>query len=165
MLLRILKIANVAAIGFLLSLFVFDNLSDYNTNFQFVRHVLSMDTIHPEAAIGYRAITSPAMHHLAYGLIIATQAAAACLCWLGASRMWRLRKASAGVFRLSKQYALAGLALGAMLYLLGFIAIGGEWFGMWMSASWNGVASAFRFFICIFAVMVFVAMRDDEQLA
>ena len=160
--LRTLRIMSVGAMGLLLSLFVFDNLTDYNTNFQFVRHVLSMDTIFPDATIRYRAITAPWAHHLAYAAIIATEFLAALLCWLGTWSMWRQRAAPAAAFQGARRLAFAGLGLGAGLYLIGFITIGGEWFAMWMSHEWNGVESAFRFFLMLFAVLIFVAMRDDD---
>ncbi|HEV7777739.1 MAG TPA: DUF2165 domain-containing protein [Luteibacter sp.] len=160
--LRLLKVLSVSAMGLMLGLFAFGNLTDYNSNFQFVRHVLMMDTIFPDATIRYRAIATPWMHHVAYGAVIATQVTAAALCWLGAWRMWRRRKEASTVFQHARRSAFAGLALGAALYQVGFITIGGEWFGMWMSSQWNGIDSAFRFFVCLFAVLVFVAMRDDD---
>ncbi len=160
--LRLLKVSSVAAMGLMLGLFAFGNLTDYDSNFQFVRHVLMMDTIFPGATIRYRAIATPWLHHAAYGAIIATQVFASGLCWLGAWRMWRQRSANPVVFQHARRTAFAGLALGAALYQVGFITIGGEWFGMWMSSQWNGIDSAFRFFVCLFAVLVLVAMRDDE---
>jgi len=36
-------------------------LTDYNTNFEFVRHVLSMDTIFPGNRLLYRRLTSPVL--------------------------------------------------------------------------------------------------------
>src|SRR5207247_8003915 len=44
--LRAAKAATVAAIALFASLVTFGNLTDYNTNFVFVEHVLSMDTIY-----------------------------------------------------------------------------------------------------------------------
>ena len=44
---------------------------------------------------------------------------------------------------------IAGLALGFLLWQVGFMSIGGEWFGMWQSKDWNGVPSAFRFVMCL----------------
>jgi predicted small integral membrane protein len=161
--LRLLKVLSVSAMGLMLGLFAFGNLTDYDSNFQFVRHVLMMDTIFPGATIRYRAIAAPWMHHLAYGAIIATQVIASLSCWLGAWRMWRQRSATAAVFRHARRTAFAGLGLGAALYQVGFITIGGEWFGMWMSSQWNGIDSAFRFFVCLFVVLIIVAMRDDEE--
>src|SRR5215203_3203570 len=60
----------VAAMGLLVSLVAFGNLTDYDTNFAFVQHVLLMDTTFPSSTIRYRAITNPALHHAAYALII-----------------------------------------------------------------------------------------------
>jgi predicted small integral membrane protein len=42
------------------------------------------------------------------------------------------------------------------------MSIGGEWFGMWMSSTWNGIESAFRFFITIIAVLIYVVLPDGE---
>src|SRR6266478_7752641 len=87
--LRAAKAATVAAIALFASLVTFGNLTDYNTNYVFVEHVLSMDTIFPFSTIKYRAIIIPALWHTAYALIIATQAATALLCWIGAAAVAR----------------------------------------------------------------------------
>ena len=41
---RIAKIVIVGSLAIFALLVTFDNLTDYNTNYEFVRHVLSMDT-------------------------------------------------------------------------------------------------------------------------
>jgi predicted small integral membrane protein len=56
MVIRAAKAALVAAVALLAGLVAFGNLTDYNTNFAFVRHVLSMDTIYSFSTIRYRAI-------------------------------------------------------------------------------------------------------------
>ena len=56
----------VAAIALFATLVAFGNITDYGTNFAFVQHVLSMDTIFELSTIRYRAITSPTLHQLAY---------------------------------------------------------------------------------------------------
>ena len=43
----------------------------------------------------------------------------------------------------AKAKAVVGLALGFLLYEGGFVALAGEWFGMWQSASYDAVPSAF----------------------
>jgi len=159
---RAAKAALVAAVALFASLVTFGNLTDYNTNFVFVQHVLSMDTIFPFSTIKYRAITSPALHQAAYAFIIAAEAATAVLCWIGAAALARRLRADAATFNRAKAYAVLGLALGCLLWQVGFMSIGGEWFGMWQSKEWNGVPSAFRFLITIIAVLIFVAMPDQE---
>ena len=63
---RLSKTAFVAAIAFFATLVSFGNITDYDTNFGFVQHVLMMDTIFPDATIKYRAITNPMLHNAAY---------------------------------------------------------------------------------------------------
>ena len=162
---RLAKVALVAAIAAAATLVAFDNITDYGTNFAFVWHVLSMDTIFPGSATRYRALTSPALHHAAYALIIAAEALTAALCWIGAAALLRARRASASAFNRAKAFAVAGLTLGFLTWQFGFMTVGGEWFGMWQSAHWNGVPSAFRFAMVVIAVLIFVALPDGEITA
>ncbi|MGB3746593.1 MAG: DUF2165 domain-containing protein [Rhodanobacter sp.] len=159
---RLSKIGLVATIALWLALVAFGNLTDYGSNLVFVQHVLAMDSIFPDATIRYRAIHAPLLQHAAYVLIIATETLAAVLCTAGAWRMWRARRASATAFRRSARLAVAGLGAGVLLWLGGFMAIGGEWFGMWMSSQWNGLASAFRFVVVLLLALVYLGQRDDE---
>src|SRR5262249_11434966 len=162
LILRAAKIAMVAAIAAFATLVAFGNITDYGTNFVFVEHVLSMDSVFPNSTITYRAITSPALHHVAYAIIIAAEALTAVLCWIGAFALLRQLRAPVRAFNRAKAWSIAGLTLGFLVWQLGFMTIGGEWFGMWQSAKWNGVPSAFRFAMVIIAVLIFVAIRDEE---
>ena len=159
---RLSKTALVAAIAFFASLVAFGNITDYGTNFAFVMHVFAMDTIFPDATIKYRAIESPFIQNLGYILIIAAETLTAILCWVGAFVMLRQRKAGANAFNRSKALAIAGLTLGFLVWQVGFMSVGGEWFGMWMSKTWNGVPDAFRFFITIISVLIYVVLPDNE---
>jgi predicted small integral membrane protein len=162
MMIRYSKIILVAAVALFAGLVAFGNLTDYGSNFVFVQHVLSMDTIFPDSAIGYRAVTSPLAHHLAYWLIIATQVATAILCSMGAWTLWRAVRQPARQFNRAKSLAVAGLTLGFVLWQVGFMSISGEWFGAWMSPQWNGVPSAFRFFVTILLVLIYLVQPDQE---
>ncbi|HUH59065.1 MAG TPA: DUF2165 domain-containing protein [Candidimonas sp.] len=162
MLVRYSKIAFVAAIALFASLVAFGNMTDYGSNFQFVRHVLLMDTIFPTATIRYRAIESPMLHHAAYMLIIALEALTALLCWVGAHRLLKRVQSPAHEFNRAKNVAVGGLALGFLVWQVGFMSIGGEWFGMWMSDQWNGVPSAFRFLATIALVLIYLVQRDSN---
>lgn len=159
---RYSKVLLTAAIALFASLAAFGNITDYGSNFAFVRHVLLMDTIFPAATIRYRAIDSVAAHHAAYVFIIALETLTAVLCWAGAWRLFRNRHASAAEFNRRKRIAIGGLTVGFLVWQVGFMSIGGEWFGMWMSQQWNGVPGAFRFFITIGIVLIYVAQRDGE---
>ncbi|AEC18879.1 hypothetical protein PT7_0339 [Pusillimonas sp. T7-7] len=163
MIIRYSKILLVAAIAFFASLVAFGNITDYSSNFAFVQHVLLMDTILPNATIHYRAIQLPALHHAAYLFIIALETLTAVLCWLGAWRLLRLAKSSAHDFNRGKSMAIAGLTLGFLVWQVGFMSVGGEWFGMWMSEHWNGVPSAFRFFVTIILVLIYLVQPDSDH--
>jgi predicted small integral membrane protein len=159
---RLSKVGLTATIALWLALVAFGNITDYGSNLVFVQHVLAMDSIFPDAGIHYRAIHSPLLQHTAYVLIIATETLAAALCGFGAWRLWRARRAPAVLFHRAKRLAVAGFTLGLLLWLGGFMAIGGEWFGMWMSTQWNGLASAFRFVVVLLLALVYLGQRDDE---
>ncbi|WP_306580865.1 DUF2165 domain-containing protein [Dokdonella sp.] len=161
-LLRLSKILTVAAVALYASLVAFGNLTDYGSNLAFVQHVLAMDSVFPDSTTRWRAITDPAVQHLAYALIIASETATALLCWFGAARLWRRRHAPANEFQRAKSVAIGGLTLGFLVWQVGFMTIGGEWFGMWMSTLWNGLETAFRCFMLILVTLVFVAARDEE---
>lgn len=160
--LRLSKVLLVAGLALLVSLVAFGNITDYGTNFAFVRHVLAMDTIFPDARIRYRAVTSVPLQHAAYVLIIATQVATAALAWAGAWRMWLRRRAPAALFQRAKGLAVAALSLGVALWLVGFMAIGGEWFGMWMSSQWNGIETSFRLVVVLLGALVYLGQREAE---
>jgi predicted small integral membrane protein len=159
---RLSKSLLTATIALWLALVAFGNITDYGSNLAFVQHVLAMDSIFPDAGIHYRAIHAPLLQHAAYVLIIAAETLAAVLCGAGAWRMWRARRAPAATFHRAGQLAVAGLTVGVLLWLGGFMAVGGEWFGMWMSTQWNGLAGAFRFVVVLLAALVYLGQRDDE---
>jgi len=108
--LRASKAIGVSSMGLLVSLVAFGNLTDYDTNFAFVQHVLTMDTTFPSSTIRYRAITNPALHHAAYALIIATEILTAALCWMGALQLWRhIGDTGQGFNRASPTFATGGI--------------------------------------------------------
>ncbi len=165
MLIRYAKSSLVAAMAFYVSLVAFGNMTDYGSNLAFVQHVLAMDTVFPDSTITYRAIVDPAAQHAAYIFIIALEALTAAICWLGAWRMLRSARSPAECFNRSKNIAIAGLTLGFLLWQVGFMAVGGEWFGMWMSSKWNGLESAFRFSTTLILVLIFVTRSDADTVA
>ncbi|WP_029007912.1 DUF2165 family protein [Azospirillum halopraeferens] len=160
---RLSRIAVLAGVALFFTLVALGNITDYGSNFAFVQHVLTMDTTFRSPALMWRAIGSPALHHAAYLAIIAWQVLTAVLCWWGALRLWRVRRLEASIVEHAKRTGIAGLTAGFLLYAVGFIAIGGEWFAMWQSDTWNGQDTA-----AIFLTMVGIALlhlcgaeRDD----
>jgi len=157
-LVRLCKIALTGSVAFFFSLVAYGNIADYDSNWQFVQHVLSMDTTFPNSSLHWRAINNPSIQAAGYWLIIATEALVAVLLWAGAIRL--LAAVGSRLFDRAKAIAVAGLSLGFLLYAIGFVAVGGEWFAMWQSQIWNGQQKAFEFIGMIGVVLVVLLLPD-----
>jgi predicted small integral membrane protein len=63
-------------------------------------------------------------------------------------------------FSRAKAVGVMALALGVLLWLAAFEAIGGEYFLMWQSHTWNGQESAFRFAVLCVLGLLFLAQHE-----
>ena len=160
--LRLAKVLMVASLALFALIVATGNLADYGANFAFVQHVLSMDTTFPDSAIRWRAITSPPLWHLAYGLIILGEALTGVAFAIGTVALGRALRADAANFHAAKRWTVIGATLGFLVWFTGFMVVGGEWFAMWQSAVWNGQQPAFRFYLTILAVLIFVTQAEGE---
>lgn len=162
MIVRLSKLSLVFAIGVFSLLVGYCNIVDYQTNFEYVQHVLSMDTTFPGHALKSRAITSSNIHHLAYWVIIATEFLVGVLCILGSLKLLKVIRKSAREFMLAKSTAIVGLVSGFGLWFFGFMTVGAEWFQMWQSQIWNGQEAAFRTLASIGIVLIFLNQTETE---
>ena len=158
---RLAKIVMVASLAAFVLLVAYGNLTDYGSNFEFVRHVLSMDSIFPGSTLKYRAVTTPILWHLAYCTIIAGQLLTGFAFAAGAVEMAYNLRGDASRFQRSKRFVYIGGALGFLIWFFGFMVVGGEWFAMWQSKEWNGQEAALRIYMAIVGVLVFVAQPND----
>ncbi len=143
-------------------LVTFDNITDYGTNYLFVQHVMSMDTTFPGNALMYRSIANPVLWQLAYALIIAAEGVTGILFLAGAIRLIQVRNASGAVFNEAKTLVIAAATLAFLVWFFGFMVVAGEWFAMWQSQTWNGQEAAFRFYMAVLGVLIFVALPDGD---
>jgi predicted small integral membrane protein len=159
---RLAKVVMVGSLAVFAFIVAFDNVTDYVTNFEFVRHVLSMDTTFPENALLYRRITSPVLSNLAYWLIILGEGLTSLSLALAAIVLIRRLRSRAADFDRAKRFVFIGSAIGFLVWFFGFMVVAGEWFAMWESRSWNGQEAAFRFYMTILAVLIFVNQSDGD---
>ncbi|MBT65394.1 MAG: hypothetical protein CML13_19525 [Puniceicoccaceae bacterium] len=159
-LIRLSKIALVLSVAFFLFLVVLNNITDYGSNYLFVENVLGMTTVFEGNQLMWRAIDSPAIHTIFYFSIILWEASAMCLCIFGGFQLFKRLKGTKAEFESAKQFAIAGLVLSMLQWFIAFITVGGEWFTMWQSPSWNGQDAAFRMFACIGIVMLFLYLPE-----
>ncbi len=146
----------VAGSGLMTFFIAFSNITDYATNFEFVKHVLSMDTIFENSTVKYRSITQNGLHHVGYIFIIVLETAMAYFFINSAVQMFLQLKGEKEKFNASKKNAYIGISLGIVLWFVGFTVIGGEWFSMWQSADWNGLDPADR--ITTFFMLTYLAL-------
>ncbi len=159
---RLVKTVMVASLAVFALLVAYDNLVDYGSNHEFVRHTLSMDTTFPDNALKHRAITSPLLWTAAYWLIIAAEALTGLLLAFGALRLAFALQARGRDFNAAKKFAVLGAGVGFLLWFLGFMVVGGEWLAMWQSKDWNGQEAAFRFYATLLLVLIFLNQPDGE---
>ena len=159
---RIVKVIMVGCLALFALLVTFDNLIDYDTNYAFVRHVLTMDTTFPGNALLYRRITSPALWQAGYALIIAGEGLTGAVLAFAAVVLGRRLRSDAAAFNRAKRFVSLGAGLGFLVWFFGFMVVGGEWFQMWQSAMWNGQEAAFRFYMTILVVLIFVNQPDAD---
>lgn len=137
-----------------------DNILDYESNYRFVVHTLAMDTVFPETTVKWRAITNPALAQFFYGAIIIAELITGVLLLIGSIQLARTINENTR-FDQAKSWVTLGCTLGVLLWFGGFMVVGGEWFKMWQSETWNGTESAFRFTLILLASMIFVGQPED----
>jgi len=162
MTLRVARILLVAAVAFFNTLVVFNNSTDYGSNYQFVHHVLLMDTTFPGNHGMWRAIRPPLMQTAFYDGIIGWEVVTMVLTWIGVVQLGRALRKPAAAFNTAKRFSIIALTLGMLLWFVAFISVGGEWFLMWQSKIWNGQDAAFRMFAVIGIVFTLLVLPDTE---
>lgn len=160
MITRTAKLLLLAGIALFYTLVVFNNLTDFDSNYQFVRHVLMMDSTFPGNGGMGRALTFPVLHLAFYFCIIAWEIATTILLWWGAVRLLRALRLSAAAFNSAKRIPLMALTLSMLMWLVAFLAVGGEWFLMWQSHTWNGQEESFRMFVVVGMVLLILLQPD-----
>lgn len=163
--LRLLQAFTLFLAG-LFGLFVFmGNLMDYDSNFQFVKHVLSMDTTFEGNALMWRAITTPWVWTVGYIGIIIAEGAFALIAIIGAVKLFLRRDASIAEYDSARGWGYAAYALGFAIWFIGFIIIGAEWFAMWQSSAWNGKETAMGIVTLWAGFAVLLAMNEPAREA
>jgi predicted small integral membrane protein len=74
--------------------------------------------------------------------------------------MWRNKEQGSDKYLKGKKRARAGLLLGFILWFVGFVVIGGEWFFMWQSSDWNGMDVAIKNAILFVLVLLYLEMKE-----
>jgi predicted small integral membrane protein len=165
MTIRAAKILLLSAVALFYTVVVFNNITDYNSNYLFVYHVLSMDSTFPGNQAMWRAIHSPFIYRSFYLSIICWEALTALLTWAGAALLLRKLRGTATAFNRAKRLPVAALTLSMLMWLVAFLTVGAEWFLMWQSKTWNGQEAAFRMFTVVGIILIVLVIPDLEEQA
>ncbi|MGW1745720.1 DUF2165 domain-containing protein [Streptomyces sp. NPDC002092] len=150
-----------ASVALYIALVAFGNITDFGTNQAFVQHVLAMDTTFKDDDLIWRAITSKGLQNAAYVAIIIWETLAALVLIYG-TWLWARRD-----YARARSISTYGLLMLLLLFGAGFIAIGGEWFSMWQSKTWNGLEAATRVIVFTGVVLVVnhLPFRESDSTA
>jgi predicted small integral membrane protein len=163
MITRTAKLLLLSAIALFYTLVVLNNTTDFDSNYQFVRHVLMMDTTFPGNKGMWRAMTAPFWHLSFYFSVIAWEIVTMILSWWGAISLFRKLRAPAAEFNAAKRIPIVALTLSMLMWLVAFLSVGAEWFLMWQSHTWNGQEAAFRMFTVVGIVLLLMMQPDREE--
>lgn len=163
MITRAAKILLIAGIALFYTLVVFNNLTDFDSNYQFVHHVLSMDSTFPGNHGMWRAMPSPVIQLAFYLSIIAWEFVTMILLWISVIRLARALRKPAAVFNQTKKVPVMALTLSMLMWLVAFLSVGAEWFLMWQSHTWNGQEPAFRMFAVVGIVLLILLQPENDM--
>lgn len=162
MITRAAKVLLMAGLATFYTLVVFNNLTDFDSNWQFVHHVLAMDSTFPGNHGMWRALPGTRVELAFYLSIIAWEILTTVLLWCGVLQLARNFRGTAAEFNRAKGMPVMALTLSLMMWLVAFLSVGAEWFLMWQSHTWNGQEAAFRMFTVVGVVLLIVLQVDAD---
>ncbi|KAB0501725.1 DUF2165 domain-containing protein [Pseudomonas moorei] len=143
-------------------LVIYSNITDYAANYEYLSHILSMDTTHEGFRYRDRAITSPILQHRIYWMIITLEVMYTAFCIMGTYLLYKNINSNGKKFHEAKKFAIIGLLIALFLYYLCFQVIGTEWFNMDESHQWNYKDWAQHIVDFILPSLLYVAIRIER---
>ncbi len=118
MALRVSNAVLVFAIALFYTILVLNNITDYGSNYEFVRHVLMMDSTFPGNHLMWRAVNSPLVHTAFYIGIIAWESVTMLLCWWAGVRLLQSYRAERAQFAAAQNVAVIALTTVGVVFLV-----------------------------------------------
>lgn len=159
---RLLKIFMVVLPTSFTFFVVIDNIFfAWDDNFQFIKHVMSMDTV--QSVVHWRGINSPALWNAAYTFLIVFETLTFFVGLIAIYKLIRALTKDSETFFKAKLWGYGTFVLTLLIWFVGFIDIGGEWFKMWLSPSWNGQPIAMWLSIFFMVLLVFFHLPEPKN--
>ncbi|WP_293937289.1 DUF2165 domain-containing protein [Iodobacter sp.] len=141
------------------------NVLDYQSNWQFVQHVLAMDKMESwfeESVLQQRAIHNPTLQTVFYIGIIIGEALFGLLCTIGGLLILSSTfKGNTQHLTLGKISFTLGALMAILIWYTGFAVIGGEYFAMWAN-KWNGQMKAYAFISFILLSLMYISQAEQQ---
>lgn len=144
-----------------LSIVFADNILAYDINFEYIQHIMSMDTTLKHPKLYWRAVHNPILYHACFILIILFEGVSSLLLWIGAYHLIMKIHASPSDFQSAKSWSLLGLLLALILYSFIFFTIASQWFASWQSALWNAKNASLPFIILL-GLNYLILVKNEE---
>lgn len=161
-LIRYSKVILMAYISLFGLLVMYGNITDYATNYEYVGHILSMDTTQKNENTSYRAITSPLLHHRIYWLIITLEVTYTVFCLIGTYHLLRNINAPGKAFHEAKKFSIIGLMIGLFIYYVCLQVVGVEWFNMDKSQTWNAKDWARHIVDFMLPLLIYITLKIER---
>lgn len=143
------------------TLVAFGNITDFGTNQAFVDHVFDMGTTFNDKDVMWRRIENNTVANIAYvGVIVWETAIAAVL--ITALIAWIKALRDKADDNTARRLSTLGWTMVFVLFAGGFITIGGEWFQMWQSKTYNGLQPALQNFLIAGIGMILANLQPSR---
>lgn len=162
MAIRILKIVLVVFVGLQGWLYVAGNIANWDSGHSAVGYVLGMEGHEIYGNHIFPPVTNPALVTIAFLIIISGEFLVGALSLTGAWHLWQVRHADADSFNSAKTFAILGSGMAMVVWLGGFVVIGGALFQMWQTQIGTGsFEGAFIYGATSALVLLFVNSPDS----
>jgi len=158
---RLAKVVLLLSCAFLFSIVFVDNIFAYGINFEFIQHIMSMDTTFKHPQLYWRAINNAIFYHICFIFIILVEGIVTMLLWVGVFHLFKNIRREQAAFQFAKQYGLLGLLLALILYSFIFFTIASQWFASWQSSTWNAKNASIPFIILLGLTYLILAKENE----
>ena len=162
---RILQ-TGLALVPACLGLFAFlNNVTDWEGTVERVVYpLLSMTGSNTEAAQGWRAINSPLMADICYGVVTSLELVVGLLALSGVIIMGRACNNNLPAFHKGSRLVRRACQLGIIIYCLIFFTIGGDWFLAWKNENLIFLqGDALNYAMVLTIVFLFLHLQSREE--
>ena len=161
---RIVKIMLMFSVGLWGVLGALGNVLDFAAGLEQVKFVISMAGAKDASGISWKAVHSPILANLAFGVVYVSKFLTGVLCLYCGARLLAARNADVPTFEAAKQPGILGCGISVVMLFLGFVVFAGVYFEYWRVPTFGMITHhyAFIYTMCLMSFLLFL-QRPDAQ--